>query len=294
MKTKLGRMGVAVLALVWINSLLAQDILFTNKYVTFADTSGRIYTNVMLVKSRADGLVWRENIGVGGGVVPASKLSPETLQLLGVPVERIQQAKARAEQKAAAAAAQAQAQPATADDALLKQIGETAAKMLPEQPEDAASASGQIKGAFGLKLGQVFDLKYATSTNLTRTTVTRRDKTALCDKKSYSFIPRHPLPHFSYYSVETTPCSNLLYCITAVSDEYEYSSMTQDDCDKLLVALEEKYGRAHLMKDEDTTYCSFKQGSVELTLSSAYHKAHEGQSAYSYLCLNYRDTALGI
>jgi hypothetical protein len=289
MKAKLGRMTVAVLALVWINSLLAQDIVFTNKIVTFTNTEGRVYKNVLLTKAKAEGIIWKEgDTGVGGGMVPYTKLSPGTLRMLGIPVERIEQAKVRAEDKAAAAAA-VQTQPATADDALLKQIGETAAKMLPEQPEGAASNPGQITGAFGLKLGQVFDLRYATSTNSTSTLLERRGKSVLCDTRSYDFNPRHPLPHFLHYSVDVTPCSNFVYEVTAISDDFDYGSDALHACDKLLVVLEEKYGPSRLMVNGETTYYTFDRENKELSLSCVRH-ANEN----SFLILRYTDPVLAL
>jgi hypothetical protein len=99
------------LALVWINSLLAQDIVFTNKTATFTNLQGRVYTNVTLVKATQDGLLWR---GDSMGLIAYTNLSPALLESLGVPTNRIEQARERATQAAAARAkqwaAQAQAQ----------------------------------------------------------------------------------------------------------------------------------------------------------------------------------------
>jgi hypothetical protein len=99
MKIQLGLMALAVLALVWINSLLAQDILFTNKTATFTNLQGRVYTNVTLVKANRDGLLWR---GDGMGLISYTNLSPALLESVGVPTNRIEQVKTRAAQLAAA------------------------------------------------------------------------------------------------------------------------------------------------------------------------------------------------
>jgi hypothetical protein len=82
---------------------LAQDITFTNKTMTFTNLEGRVYTNVTLVKANLDGIIWR---GDGVGLVFYTNLSPTLLESLGIPYERVQQAKIRAEQKAKAAAQQ--------------------------------------------------------------------------------------------------------------------------------------------------------------------------------------------
>jgi hypothetical protein len=103
-----------LLTLLATGSLLAQDIIFTNKTATFTNLEGRVYTNVTLVKANRDGLIWS---GDGMGVVCYTNLSPVFLKSLGIPAERIEQARARSAQRAASnskyraqAAAQAQAQ----------------------------------------------------------------------------------------------------------------------------------------------------------------------------------------
>lgn len=94
----------ALLALVWINgSMMAQDIIFTNKTATFTNLEGRVYSNVTLVKANPDGLVWK---GDGVGLVCYTNLSPVLLESLGIPLQRIEQARTRAAQKAAVDAKQ--------------------------------------------------------------------------------------------------------------------------------------------------------------------------------------------
>ena len=103
---------------------LAQDITFTNKTATFTNLEGRVYTNVTLVKANLDGIVWR---GDGAGLVSYTNLSPALLESLGIPAQRIVQAKARAAQKAKS-------------DAQLRAAGDAAARKqaIKNQQEQAA------------------------------------------------------------------------------------------------------------------------------------------------------------
>jgi hypothetical protein len=143
-----------------------------------------------------------------------------------------------------------------------------AGKTMPEQPEDSASASGQIIGAFGLKLGQKFDLKYAVSTNKTEETMTLKGEVNHINLNSYYFRPKVPLPNFDSYIVHTTPCSNLVYAITAYSMDFESFSAACDESDKLLAVLQQKYGKAHhwLNVEKDCEWNTITQGTREVTL----------------------------
>ena len=100
MKTQLGLMAVAVLTLVWIHSLVAQEIVFTNRIATFTNLQGRAYTGVWLVKGDLDGVIWREAEGAGGGRVSYTNLNAALLDSWGIPTNRIETAKIRAGQKA--------------------------------------------------------------------------------------------------------------------------------------------------------------------------------------------------
>lgn len=99
MKT-LGLMAIAVLPVVWINSLVAQDIVFTNRIATFTNLQGRAYKGVRLVKGDLDGVIWREAEGVGGGRISYTNLDVALLDSWGIPTNRIETAKTRAGQKA--------------------------------------------------------------------------------------------------------------------------------------------------------------------------------------------------
>jgi hypothetical protein len=89
----------SVLTLLATGSLLAQDIVFTNRTATFTNLEGRVYTNVTLVKASLDGLIWS---GDGRGLISYTNLSPAFLKSLGIPSNRIETAKARAQRKGGA------------------------------------------------------------------------------------------------------------------------------------------------------------------------------------------------
>ena len=106
---------IAVLLLTAVAQLLAQDITFTNKTVTFTNLEGRVFKDVLLVKGDADGLIWRAD--ASGGRVSYTNMAPEILQRLGVPTNRIEMALARAGQRQKAMEAQQQQQAAVAAQA---------------------------------------------------------------------------------------------------------------------------------------------------------------------------------
>src|SRR6266436_3358173 len=66
---------------------------------SFKDLQGRQY-NSLLIKADLDGVVYVENGTTGGGRVSYTNLAPATLELWGVPTNRIEIAKQRAEKKA--------------------------------------------------------------------------------------------------------------------------------------------------------------------------------------------------
>ena len=164
------------------------------------------------------------------------------------------------------------------------------AKTLPEQPENKAD-EGQIVGAFGLKLGQVFDLKYATKTNTFTSLTSVGGELVRLSVTHYGFRPRVPLAHFLHYSVEVTPRSNLVYSISATTDflrvEPEFS--VPDERDKLLSVLKQKYGPATTKPDDDNKYVRYriKQDTREVVLSET-----ELNDKTAYLHLDYTDDAL--
>ena len=162
---------------------------------------------------------------------------------------------------------------------------------LPEQPENPAD-EGKIVGAFGLRLGQTFDTKYATATNKSSDLVSVKGELIHVDRTSYTFRPRLYLPHFTWYSADITPRSNLVYTVTAMASSLGREDPPFDDakeCDKLLSVLQQKYGRAtNLRPYTNSVLYTIKQGTREVTLS---HHTYSGASA-GCLIISYTDTAL--
>ena len=78
----------------------AQDLVFTNRTVTFSNLQGQHYRNVQLVRADLDGLIWRD--GPSGGRICYTNLDPGLLESLGISSNRIDIARARAEKKAVA------------------------------------------------------------------------------------------------------------------------------------------------------------------------------------------------
>jgi hypothetical protein len=136
-----------LLALTALNgSLLAQDIIFTNRTATFTNLEGRVFTNVTLVKANDYGVVWR---GDGAGMVPYTKLSPQVLESLGIPQERVERSKALLARQAALAAKMDQAslaakakQKAEADAARAKWEAEAPAR---QREAERQAALAQIR-----------------------------------------------------------------------------------------------------------------------------------------------------
>ena len=83
----------------------AQEINLTNRLATFTNLEGRVYKTVHLVKATAEGVIWKEDGSVGGGLVNYTNLAPGLIESWGIPPERVEMAKARAAAKAQAAAA---------------------------------------------------------------------------------------------------------------------------------------------------------------------------------------------
>lgn len=64
---------------------LPARVSFTNRVVTFTNSSGRLFENVRLESVGLDGLKWSAEAGVGGGRVPLADLTPGTRETLGIP-----------------------------------------------------------------------------------------------------------------------------------------------------------------------------------------------------------------
>ena len=117
------RLSIGLIATITSCSL-AQDITFTNCTATFTNLQGNVYAAVTLVRADLDGLIWRD--GASGGRVSFTNLDSSLLISLGIPVDRVDQARVRAGQKAvadakyratlAAQVAAASTGPATGDD----------------------------------------------------------------------------------------------------------------------------------------------------------------------------------
>jgi hypothetical protein len=75
------------------------DIILTNRSVTIEDLQCRTYTNLDLLKVNLDGLVWRDNEGMGQ--ISLTNLDREFLADLGIYEDRIAGALARAQKMAA-------------------------------------------------------------------------------------------------------------------------------------------------------------------------------------------------
>ena len=109
-----------LLALGFIGVAPGQDaITFTNKLVTFTNLQGWAFRDVRLIRADADGITYRETVGVGGGRVCFTNLPTAFLESLGISSNQVAVAKGRADRQAAAAAAyrqslQQQAQQRTA------------------------------------------------------------------------------------------------------------------------------------------------------------------------------------
>ena len=73
---------------------------FTNQVVTLTSTENITYSNIALVRASLDGIVYRAPTGAGGGTIPYTKLSPETLETLQVDTNMIEVAAQRAQAKA--------------------------------------------------------------------------------------------------------------------------------------------------------------------------------------------------
>ena len=65
------------------SAVLAQDITFTNRVVTFTNLQGTVYEGVTLVKGGPDAIIWRD--GATGGKIYYTNLSPSLLRWWGIP-----------------------------------------------------------------------------------------------------------------------------------------------------------------------------------------------------------------
>ena len=96
-----------------------------------------------------------------------------------------------------------------------------------------AELRSQITGAFGIKLGQKFNLSFASALD-----------SGTGYQKRYRFSPAPPLPNFTEYWVKVTPHSNHVWSIGAIALFGEDSMKAWSERRKIVAALEEKYGKA--------------------------------------------------
>jgi hypothetical protein len=154
-------------------------------------------------------------------------------------------------------------------------------------PQDLSVNSSQIEGAFGLKLGQVYDPSSALSTNKSRATMMSRGGFIQVDMTNYDFKPALPLPPFHIYSASVSP-SNVVYEIIALACKFKSSDTLRNEKEKLYRALEEKYGEGTLLPSgmSGRRSYTFQHGTREVELSFCF----DGDN--SYLELRYKDNAL--
>ena len=109
---------------------------------------------------------------------------------------------------------------------------------LPTNATAPAQGTEAIVGAFGLKLGDVFDPSQATSTN-TWETVGADGRREYCE---YRFAFTNASPEFKEFCVEITPLTHRIYCIIGkIRAERGGNPMPKAEQDSLERALKEKY-----------------------------------------------------
>lgn len=113
----------------------AQTIIFTNKTASFTTVQGRHYAEVKVLRADNDAIVWSDYQGNGGRVF-YTNLTPDVLEDIGIPTNRIQAAWNRA------AEAKAQAAKAKADlDAAVSQTKEQKSPLARYDDEKEAEAA---------------------------------------------------------------------------------------------------------------------------------------------------------
>jgi len=126
--------------------------------------------------------------------------------------------------------------------------------MLLEEPEDSDGSSGQIVGAFGIKLGQRFDPSYATFTNKSQESITTKGEWVDIKLPLYGFKPKNPLSEFNNYNVVVTPLSNIVCSIRAWAG-FASAASALAEYRKLSAALQEQHGKAHFPITREHASC---------------------------------------
>jgi hypothetical protein len=98
--------------------------------------------------------------------------------------------------------------------------------------------SAEIEGAFGFKLGEVFDLSKGQRVTSKEYEFTRLDNMDLVATREYEVVPDKPLAGFTNYRVTIAPLSHRIYFIQALGPQ----SALEDQCPVIATALAGKYG----------------------------------------------------
>jgi hypothetical protein len=121
----------------------------------------------------------------------------------------------------------------SAKDAKLYTI--TISMLTNEEQRRLATLQSQIAGAFGIRLGQTFRVANAVKTD---------ERSGMKFLASCPFAPIAPLPNFTEYSVRVTPRSNRVCSVSAGAYFGEDDIKAWAERQKIVAALEEKYGKA--------------------------------------------------
>ena len=140
-----------------------------------------------------------------------------------------------------------------------------ASQMLPEEPEDSDGSSGQIVGAFGIKLGQRFDPSHATFTNWSKESMSTKGEWVQIKLPFYGFKPKNPLSEFNNYHVVVTPLSNIV-CSIGAGGRFMSAASALAEYRKILTALQEQHGKATFLSPKDMQAATIQQNRREVRL----------------------------
>ena len=160
-----------------------------------------------------------------------------------------------------------------------------ASKMLPEEPEDSDGSSGQIVGAFGIKLGQRFDPTYATFTNKSQESISTKGEWVDIKLPLYGFKPKNPLSKFDNYNVVVTPLSNIVCSIRAWAG-FASAASALAEYRKLVAVLQEQHGKATFLSRKNLQVATIQQNRRKVRLICSV------RTNLSSLTVCYEDSAL--
>lgn len=101
----------------------------------------------------------------------------------------------------------------------------------PAEGETAVITSARIEGAFGKKLGDVFDIKSALST-----------KDGGDGNPQYKFTPDVPFRSFDDYFLQVTPTTHKIYSIYAIGNQGSNRGKAEQEVRLIAELLSQKYG----------------------------------------------------